>query len=180
MSNETQSTAHRGHENFLIRPIHEDDAAELIGLLRSVAEEKKYITLEIITWNEKKQKEIIKDYNGIDSLMLVAECNGKIVGMVDIRRGRYLKTHHVAEIGICILKGYRRKGIGKKLMERAIEWAKKMGVMKAEVEVFATNKAAIALYKRLGFEEEGRRKKHYKIMGEYVDGIFMGKFLMKL
>ncbi|HEU12758.1 MAG TPA: GNAT family N-acetyltransferase, partial [Euryarchaeota archaeon] len=45
------------------------------------------------------------------------------------------------------------------------------------LEVFSTNVNAIELYKKLGFEIEGIRKKQFKIEGNYVDDVLMAKFL---
>src|SRR3990172_2660296 len=63
------------------------------------------------------------------------------------------------------------------LMERALAWMKARRVEKATLEVFATNERAIALYRKMGFEVEAVRKRHYKIRGEYVDDVMMAKWL---
>jgi RimJ/RimL family protein N-acetyltransferase len=49
---------------------------------------------------------------------------------------------------------------------------------KISLTVFSTNKPAISLYRKLGFEVEGISKKQYKIEGKYVDEVTMGKFLI--
>jgi len=43
--------------------------------------------------------------------------------------------------------------------------------------VFATNLRARRLYESLGFEEEGVRRRHVRIRGEYVDEALMGLWL---
>ena len=48
---------------------------------------------------------------------------------------------------------------------------------KASLQVFSTNARAIALYKKLGFEIEGLRKRQYRIRGEWVDDVMMGRWL---
>jgi RimJ/RimL family protein N-acetyltransferase len=45
------------------------------------------------------------------------------------------------------------------------------------LRVFSTNKRAIGLYQKFGFESEGAIKRQYKLEGEYVDEVFMRKFL---
>ena len=45
-------------------------------------------------------------------------------------------------------------------MAAAIEWARERGLHKLSLGVFAHNAAAIALYRKFGFLEEGRRIKH--------------------
>jgi RimJ/RimL family protein N-acetyltransferase len=57
----------------------------------------------------------------------------------------------------------------------AIAAAAGQGLHKLSLEVFAHNAAAIALYRRCGFVEEGRRVRHYRrASGELWDSIVMG------
>lgn len=71
-------------------------------------------------------------------------------------------------------KGYQGKGIGTQLMERIIEWAKQSGtVEKIELNVRASNTRAIALYKKMGFFEEGCLKRRVKTGDRYIDDIVM-------
>ena len=63
-------------------------------------------------------------------------------------------------------------------MEAAIQWSREQGVHKLGLSVFSHNAAAIALYRKYGFVEEGRRVKHYRrASGEFWDSIEMGLFL---
>jgi RimJ/RimL family protein N-acetyltransferase len=70
-------------------------------------------------------------------------------------------------------------GIGSSLIKKLLEWAKKdSGIEKISLEVFSNNKRAIHLYTKLGFAEEGRRKKQVKLgPNEYIDDILMSKFI---
>jgi RimJ/RimL family protein N-acetyltransferase len=58
-------------------------------------------------------------------------------------------------------------------MEEALSWARAAGITKVELEVFPHNAPAIALYRKLGFEEEGRRRNLYRIGGHHVDAVLM-------
>ena len=60
----------------------------------------------------------------------------------------------------------------------ALAWARERGVHKVCLSVFPHNAAAIALYRRYGFVEEGRRVKQYRRQsGELWDTIEMGLLL---
>jgi RimJ/RimL family protein N-acetyltransferase len=54
-----------------------------------------------------------------------------------------------------------------------VEWGRQSDVRKLELHVFPWNKAAIALYERYGFVQEGYRRNHYRRGDEYVDAILM-------
>ena len=68
-------------------------------------------------------------------------------------------------------------GIGSALMEFLMGEAEKLGAEKIVLDVAAFNTAAIALYKKFGFVEEGRLKNEIKVDGVYEDIVFMGKIL---
>jgi RimJ/RimL family protein N-acetyltransferase len=50
-------------------------------------------------------------------------------------------------------------------------------VVKLELTVFPHNAPAIALYKKLGFREEGLLRRRYFIDGRYMDAVLMGRDL---
>jgi RimJ/RimL family protein N-acetyltransferase len=65
--------------------------------------------------------------------------------------------------------------VGSALVQAAVDWARGRGLHKLCLEVFAHNAAAIALYGKSGFIEEGRRVKQYRRAdGQLWDSIVMG------
>lgn len=84
---------------------------------------------------------------------LVALCDGEVAG--------YLGCHHIAGEGfianIAVLPAYRRRGIARALVQAA--QAKPLS--RLTLEVRASNEAAIALYRSLGFVEDGVRPHFY-------------------
>jgi putative acetyltransferase len=72
-----------------------------------------------------------------------------------------------------VAASHRRRGIGTALLEAAVSWARHAGVRKLELHVFPWNEAAITLYERFGFVQEGYRRGQYMREGEYVDAILM-------
>jgi RimJ/RimL family protein N-acetyltransferase len=74
--------------------------------------------------------------------------------------------------------GWRGRGVGTALVAAAIEWARARGLHKLALSVFPHNEAAIALYRKFGFLEEGRRTKHMRrANGELWDLLEMGLLL---
>lgn len=68
-----------------------------------------------------------------------------------------------AEIpNVCVRRDKRKLGIGYEMLSKLLEIAKEAGVHTIYLEVRASNNAAIALYKKLGFSENGIRRDFYE------------------
>jgi RimJ/RimL family protein N-acetyltransferase len=77
-----------------------------------------------------------------------------------------------------VAREWRGRGVGSALVAAAIDWGHEHELHKLTLSVFPHNEAAIALYRKFGFEEEGyRRKQMRRSSGELWDLIEMGLFL---
>ncbi|HEV8595332.1 MAG TPA: GNAT family N-acetyltransferase [Thermoplasmata archaeon] len=161
----------------VIRRAIEADAEALIRNINEVGAEQDWILTESLTWDLRREREWIRGFDDASSILYVAEVDGRVVGQIDAHTSTYPKARHVASLGIAIVRAYRGLGIGRLLMERVLTWMRVRGIEKAVLEVFSTNERAIALYRKMGFEVEGARKRHYKIRGKYVDDVMMAKWL---
>jgi len=112
-------------------------------------------------------------------LAIIAEHGGNIIGFLDFHNGNKLRIRHQGSLGMSVLAEFRGEGVGKSLLMELLEWARANPIIeKVCLEVFAENETAIGLYKKLGFVEEGRKRKAIKIDSEtYGDLIFMANFL---
>jgi RimJ/RimL family protein N-acetyltransferase len=108
-----------------------------------------------------------------DAAVFVAEAEDGLVGRMSLGRDPHPASRHVADLGLMVAASHRRQGIGRALLERAIAWAREVGVRKLELHVFPHNDAAIALYESVGFEREGYRRAHYRRGSGFVDAILM-------
>jgi ribosomal protein S18 acetylase RimI-like enzyme len=90
--------------------------------------------------------------------LLVLEDAGGVVGSLGMHP---TQTEGVTSLGMWVLPSHRGRGGGRLLMEAALA-ARPEEVHKIELEVFPENEAAIELYRRMGFEEEGLRRDHYR------------------
>jgi ribosomal-protein-alanine N-acetyltransferase len=81
-----------------------------------------------------------------------------------------------ADIGelesIVVAEEVRRQGIGAALLKAVLAWARRQGARRMELEVRISNRAAIALYERAGFVQDGRRRGYYRDPEE--DAVLMG------
>ena len=92
-----------------------------------------------------------------DSHILVAESNGSIVGVINfIFRKTLLHSGGSGLIDeIVVSKAYRGRGIGKRLMDAAVEICRQSGCCELEVSTEITNTRARKFYESFGFEETG-------------------------
>jgi RimJ/RimL family protein N-acetyltransferase len=103
----------------------------------------------------------------------LAEADGRMVGNlgVEIHGG-------LAELGMMVDSEWRGRGVGSALMEACIAWARQHGAHKLVLEVWPHNATATALYRKYGFEQEGRFRRHYRRRnGELWDAVRMGLVL---
>jgi ribosomal-protein-alanine N-acetyltransferase len=101
--------------------------------------------------------QILKEFKNEISKIWVLKEKEKIIGYLIFRE---IKPEiEVFKIGV--KKEYQRKGLGTKLMQKLIEFAKEKNISKIFLEVKASNLSAYNFYKKLGFKETYRRKNYY-------------------
>lgn len=104
-------------------------------------------------------KDSIKNFIGKeDALYLVALENGCVCGIA----GMYIVDGEGQIMNIAVREAFRRRGIGRLLLNSLIFEGKKRGACFFTLEVSSENQAAIRLYEGFGFKEVGRRKNYYK------------------
>lgn len=112
-------------------------------------------------------------------LILVAEANGRIAGLLNFEAGRLRRTAHQGQFGIALRREFRGMGIGPLLIETLMRWAgAHPRIERVWMGVFAGNAHAIHVYRKLGFVEEGRLRRHVRLGdGQYEDEILMARFV---
>ena len=77
----------------------------------------------------------------------------------------YVGMHHILDEGfitnVVVHPAYRRQGIATALLAELETYGKAHDLTRITLEVRASNAPAIALYRKHGFEEAGRRKNYY-------------------
>jgi len=113
--------------------------------------------------------------NGVPQF--VALCGDQVVGWCDVSPQRREGFAHCGVLGMGVCKAFRRRGIGARLIARTLERARVRGLERVELEVFASNQAAVELYKKSGFAVEGTKRNARKLDGVYDDVVCMALFL---
>ena len=144
--------------------------------LAKVAAEKIYIEMIEAPDYEKTenfQKKLIQN----NLPVYYAVIGDQVIGWIDISRPENPRLQHRGFLGMGCLEEVRGQGVGSRLMKAALEHSKKIGLEKVELSVYTTNPAAVALYKKYGFVQEGLIKNYRKLDGQSFDCFMMGVFL---
>jgi GNAT superfamily N-acetyltransferase len=101
--------------------------------------------------------------DGENSVIFVAEQNGKLIGAV------HVEVHEAPTIPavtprrfavidtLVVTRPHRRKGVGTTLAGELQRWARAKGVSQIELTIYEFNKSALAFYQKLGFRTASRR-----------------------
>lgn len=156
-----------------------DDWQKYRGLRLEALKEEPAAFLSSYEEKVKSPEENWRKKLGETDVMLFAELNGKLVGMVAAFREKDQKIRHITRItSVYVNKNYRGKGIGRLLLDKVLEEIKKnLEVKKIKIEVSESQVAAYQLYKKLGFREIGRTQKEIIVDGKYYDEILMEMLL---
>ena len=162
-----------GH--VVIRRAEPGDAAQLVALGEAVALEEGGWMLSTETWrsaaDERRYLKAVRSHG--DAAVFVAVDGDDVVARLSVARDPHPASSHVADLGLMVAASHRRRGIGRAMLEHAVDWARSASVRKLELHVFPWNEPAIALYEQFGFVREGFRREHYRRGEEYVDAILM-------
>jgi ribosomal protein S18 acetylase RimI-like enzyme len=152
---------------FAVRQASPDDARGMAELFAAVAAERDGIATEPPVDIDQRTVQFADSV----ASSVIAAADGQVIGMIHVDASR----HGFGEIGMLVDRDWRGRGVGSALIQGAIGLARQQRLHKLSLEVFAHNTAAVALYRKCGFLEEGRRTKQYRrASGELWDTIIMG------
>lgn len=159
------------------------DAPQIVKLMKDIIKEGPYTLAEPDEYKStiKSEAAKIKRFrNSEGKIYLVLTIGKEVTGFISFDNWDTRRTAHTGLFSVFIRKKWRGLGIGKILVNGMIDWAKANPLnRKISLFVFSTNKNAIALYKKLGFKQEGRCPRDMIIGDKYVDSIMMYKFTKK-
>lgn len=113
-----------------------------------------------IPWNRSAFEYEINE--NLKAIYLVAELDDRIIGYVGV--WVILDEGHITNIAVH--PDFRNKGLGKLLLSNLFEITDRKGVERYTLEVRDSNDAALSLYSKFKFKQEGKRLKYYEDTGE--------------
>ncbi|HEY7282139.1 MAG TPA: GNAT family N-acetyltransferase [Actinomycetota bacterium] len=159
-----------------IRPSRSSDAASYYRMWKAVVEEGRWVRTERVG-SVKDYRRTLGDSWSDDRARFVALAWGQVVGLITIERMTHPVNRHVATLGMAIEESWRGQGLGSALMAHAMRWARQVGIEKVTLEVYPDNEAAMALYRKFGFLEEGRLVGQSKKSFGYQDEVIMSRWV---
>ena len=159
-----------------VRPVRRNDiqdAAGVANVLNSVIAERRHTTVAGY-WTPEAEQAFLQNL-GPRSEAFVAEVAGHIVGfqVVEPFVAYASAMDHVAILGTYLHADFRGRGIGRRLAEETLRFAREQGYEKSAIYVLADNEAGLGYYRSLGFEEKGILTHQAKIDELYHDEVFM-------
>ena len=163
----------------VIRKAGPDDAAAVAAVLNSVILEGEHTALTRPFTVEEERAFIA----GLceRSALFVAEVAGEIAGIQSIEpdaSARYTDSmRHVATVGTWMRADSRGSGIGSRLAEASLAFARAQGFGKIAIQVLADNRRALRFYGNLGFETVGTARRHVRLRSGFRDVCYLEKLL---
>lgn len=159
-----------------IRRIAVGDVASFHRCLDTVAREGRYLAML-----EAPPLDQVSDFvaegrkHGI--VQFVAVAADRVVGWCDVSPIRWVGFRHSGNLGMGLLSEFRRRGIGRRLLDATLTESRRQGITRVQLEVFVSNRAAVAFYEKYGFNHEGLKRNARELDGGSEDMACMVRFL---
>lgn len=157
-----------------LRRMQRDDAADVVRMRAEPEVEAQLFSQRPPTIDEHLRWLADVDVRGDrHEFMIVERTSGRSVGTIGLSRIEPL--HRRAEYGVLIGEpGARGKGLASEASRLLLDYAfQALGLARVYLHVFADNEAAIRLYERVGFVQEGLLRRHVYKQGRFRDVIVM-------
>lgn len=156
------------------RQIEIADTDAFRAAVDTVARERKYIALVEAPPIEQVRAFVARNVERCYP-QIVAVADGDVVGWRNVPPASRAVSAHAGDLFMGLVPDFRGQGFGERLLRQAIQAADVFGFRRIELGVFATNIAAAALYRKVGFVEEGIKRMAILVDGTYHDEIIMAR-----
>ncbi len=160
-----------------IREAETPDAEHILQAIRTYLPQSNFVPKleeELTMTNQQAREWITRFAAQENSLLLIAEHNGKIVANIDLTGSSRKIMAHTAMIGMGMIEDWRNTGLGTALLRAVVLWAQQSPILELLwLQVYTKNEIALALYRKMGFIDGGLIRDFFKKDGEYFDNLTM-------
>ncbi len=159
-----------------VRPATAADVEAIVDLLESVVEEGRWLGNEPPLDRPEHLERLAADVAEPEgsTLLVAVSADGEVVGHLRLSR----RPYGVATLSMYVAAVWRGRGVGSALVTAALSAARASGAHKVALQAWPNNAAALSLYAKFGFVEEGRLRRHYRRRdGSLWDAVVMGLVL---
>ena len=157
-----------------IVPIGKEHLAGFHAALDSVAREGRFLAMLQAPPYASTRRFVLDSLRG-GAIHLVALAGDEVVGWCDLRPKAGVALRHSAVLGMGVVRDWRGQGLGSRMLAATLDMAEARDWHRVELVVRADNDAAIALYRRFGFVEEGRCRQYLRLDGVGHDALLMAR-----
>lgn len=165
-------------KGFLIREAKPSDNKTLNSYIRETYKSSTHLITRPTEFRQgawKQRHWISKKLTSPVETCILAVSEEQIIGMLENWTDRRKRVTHCTCFALSVKEDFRRKGVGKALLQHFIAWVKKHPTLeRIELHVHSDNQAAITLYETIGFQLEGLRRSAVK----YEDGRVVDDHIM--
>ena len=136
-------------QNFVIRPIGENDLNDWFRLRKLLWDESS---------DDEHRAEMLDIYRHSDTQLVLAAENsdGKLVGFLEASIRPFVEDCHTDHVGYLegwfVEKEFRRYGIGRNLVRRAEQWARRKGCTEMASDSEMGNNTSLQAHLKLGYD----------------------------
>lgn len=163
---------------LLLREATGDDAAALLDYIEAVSAETDFLSFgpgEFELTERQERAFLARVAASRNELYLVGVVEDAIASSLTFMAGQRPRLRHTGELGMSVRKELWGLGIGSRMIDALLAWARETGIVtKVNLRVRTDNRRAIRLYERKGFLREGTISRELRVGGEYFAHHHMG------
>lgn len=157
-----------------LEPVGAEHVEALQGAVASVARERRFL-VSLEGFSIAETRAFVQSILNGWGIQYVAMAGRTLVGWCDVRRSPWPGFEHTGVLGIGVIAPWRGRGVGSRLLGTVLEACGDAALTRVELEVFASNAAAIRLYERFGFVTEGIKREARVLDGRVDDLVCMAR-----
>lgn len=121
------------------------------------------------------ERDLVNEHATYLALELIGQDAGRPLAELAGYAGFWRLDDEANLMNIAVAPAWQRRGLGEYLLRATLAEMQARGVTSCTLEVRVSNERAQALYRKLGFQVTGRRRRYYQDNGE--DALLMARML---